>query len=132
MEVLHLLQTYPFGQVQFHGFHHLILKRIILIIYLYPVILQKMLSKNLLQNIVLRQSFLSYQRVGVGKVALSHTSLCTSQDFCNIIDIKCHPVFLSYNLLRTMKRKSREVQGTSIKGITSDELQKDKSVYTQE
>ncbi|WP_230391775.1 restriction endonuclease subunit S [Bacteroides sp. HF-162] len=63
-------------------------------------------------------------RVGVGKVALSHTSLCTSQDFCNIIDIKCHPVFLSYNLLRTMKRKSREVQGTSIKGITSDELQK--------
>lgn len=63
-------------------------------------------------------------RVGVGKVALSHTSLCTNQDFCNIIDIKCHPVFLSYNLLRTMKRKSREVQGTSIKGITSDELQK--------
>ena len=63
-------------------------------------------------------------RVGVGKVALSHTSLCTSQDFCNIIEIKCHPVFLSYNLLRTMKRKSREVQGTSIKGITSDELQK--------
>ena len=63
-------------------------------------------------------------RVGVGKVALSHTSLCTSQDFCNIIDIKCHPVFLSYNLLRTMKLKSREVQGTSIKGITSDELQK--------
>ena len=63
-------------------------------------------------------------RVGVGKVALPHTSLCTSQDFCNIIDIKCHPVFLSYNLLRTMKRKSREVQGTSIKGITSDELQK--------
>ena len=63
-------------------------------------------------------------RVGVGKVALSHTSLCTSQDFCNIIDIKCHPVFLSYNLLRTMKRKSREVQGTSIIGITSDELQK--------
>ena len=63
-------------------------------------------------------------RVGVGKVALSHTSLCTSQDFCNIIEIKCHPVFLSYNLLRTMKRKSSEVQGTSIKGITSDELQK--------
>ena len=63
-------------------------------------------------------------RVGVGKVALSNTALCTSQDFCNIIDIKCHPAFLSYNLLRTMKRKSREVQGTSIKGITSDELQK--------
>ena len=63
-------------------------------------------------------------RVGVGKVALSYTSLSTSQDFCNIIEIKCHPVFLSYNLLRTMKRKSREVQGTSIKGITSDELQK--------
>ncbi|WP_455585153.1 restriction endonuclease subunit S [Bacteroides sp.] len=63
-------------------------------------------------------------RVGVGKVALSRKELCTSQDFCNIVDIQCNPTFLAYNLLRIMKRKSREVQGTSIKGITSEEIQK--------
>ena len=126
MEVLHLLQTYPFGQVQFHGFHHLILKRIILIIY--HISISRYITEDAIEKSATKYCpapvILIVSRVGVGKVALSHTSLCTSQDFCNIIDIKCHPVFLSYNLLRTMKRKSREVQGTSIKGITSDELQK--------
>ena len=63
-------------------------------------------------------------RVGVGKVALSNKKLCTSQDFCNLINIKCNPNFLAYDLVRTMKQKSREAQGTSIKGVTSYEIQK--------
>ena len=63
-------------------------------------------------------------RVGVGKIALSRKAICTSQDFCNLINIKVNPTFLAYNLSRIMKRKSIEVQGTSIKGITSSEIQK--------
>ena len=63
-------------------------------------------------------------RVGVGKVALSSKAICTSQDFCNLINIKVHPTFLAYSLSQIMKRKSIEVQGTSIKGITSLEIQK--------
>ena len=63
-------------------------------------------------------------RVGVGKVALSSKAICTSQDFCNLINIKVHPTFLAYSLSPIMKRKSIEVQGTSIKGITSLEIQK--------
>ena len=63
-------------------------------------------------------------RVGVGKVALSNKAICTSQDFCNLINIKVHPTFLAYSLSQIMKRKSMEVQGTSIKGITSSEIQK--------
>ena len=63
-------------------------------------------------------------RVGVGKIALSREAICTSQDFCNLINIKVNPTFLAYTLSRIMKRKSIEVQGTSIKGITSSEIQK--------
>jgi type I restriction enzyme S subunit len=63
-------------------------------------------------------------RVGVGKVALSNMPLCTSQDFCNLVKIKCNPMFLAYQLSLIMKRKAKEVQGTSIKGITIDEIQK--------
>ena len=69
-------------------------------------------------------SILIVSRVGVGKIALSKEAICTSQDFCNLINIKVEPIFLTYCLSRIMKRKSMEVQGTSIKGITTSEIQK--------
>ncbi|GHT01948.1 restriction endonuclease subunit S [Bacteroidia bacterium] len=61
-------------------------------------------------------------RVGVGKVAYSKTSICTSQDFTNITNLKCNGLFLSYFLSNVMKKKATETQGTSIKGITSAEI----------
>ena len=69
-------------------------------------------------------SILIVSRVGVGKIALSKEAICTSQDFCNLINIKVEPIFLTYCLSQIMKRKSMEVQGTSIKGITISEIQK--------
>lgn len=69
-------------------------------------------------------SILIVSRVGVGKIALSKEAICTSQDFCNLINIKVEPIFLTYCLSRIMKRKSMKVQGTSIKGITTSEIQK--------
>ena len=69
-------------------------------------------------------SILIVSRVGVGKIALSEEAICTSQDFCNLINIKVEPIFLTYCLSRIMKRMSMEVQGTSIKGITTSEIQK--------
>ena len=69
-------------------------------------------------------SILIVSRVGVGKIALSKKAICTSQDFCNLINIKVDPIFLTYCLSQIMKRKSMEVQGTSIKGITISEIQK--------
>ena len=69
-------------------------------------------------------SILIVSRVGVGKIALSKEVICTSQDFCNLINIKVEPIFLTYCLSQIMKRKSMEVQGTSIKGITTSEIQK--------
>ena len=61
-------------------------------------------------------------RVGVGKVAYSDIDICTSQDFCILTDIQCEYHFLSYYLLTVMEKKVREVQGTSIKGITMQEV----------
>ena len=61
-------------------------------------------------------------RVGVGKVAYSIKDVCTSQDFTNIIDIKCNGLFLAFLLSNVMKKQLCNVQGTSIKGISSAEI----------
>ena len=61
-------------------------------------------------------------RVGVGKIAVAPVNLCTSQDFTNIIVNNCNPFFLAYTLSKVMKEKAATTQGTSIKGVTSDEI----------
>ena len=61
-------------------------------------------------------------RVGVGKVALMSESLCTSQDFTNITSIKGNPLFMTYQIAYKMKIEATKTQGTSIKGITAEEI----------
>ena len=61
-------------------------------------------------------------RVGVGKVALMSESLCTSQDFTNITSIKGNPLFMAYQIAYKMKIEATKTQGTSIKGITAEEI----------
>lgn len=61
-------------------------------------------------------------RVGVGKVALMSESLCTSQDFTNITSIKGNPLFMTYQIAYKMKIEAAKTQGTSIKGITAEEI----------
>ena len=61
-------------------------------------------------------------RVGVGKVAISKESLCTSQDFVNLIDYKLKPLFLTYQLQCKIKEMIKSTQGTSIKGLTTKEI----------
>ena len=67
-------------------------------------------------------AILVVSRVGVGKVAVAPVDLCTSQDFTNIIVNNCNPCFLAYTLSIVMKEKAATTQGTSIKGVTSDEI----------
>lgn len=69
-----------------------------------------------------KNSILVICRVGVGKVAVSSCELCTSQDFVSLVDFMEDKVFLAYALLRLMKNKIKNVQGTSIKGIPVDEI----------
>ena len=61
-------------------------------------------------------------RVGVGKVAIMPESLCTSQDFINIISITGNKHYMAYQIAFRMKLEAMKTQGTSIKGVTADTI----------
>lgn len=63
-------------------------------------------------------------RVGVGKVAVTPCELCTSQDFTTIVSSAHNPYFLAYMLVPIMKDMAMQAQGTSIKGITVEDIAK--------
>lgn len=67
-------------------------------------------------------SVLVVTRVGVGKIAVTPCSICTSQDFISIVSRAHNSYFLAYTLLPIMKRLAEQSQGTSIKGVTSNEI----------
>ena len=61
-------------------------------------------------------------RVGVGKLAFMPFSYATSQDFLSLCELQTEPQFIVYALYKKLKLEFNAVQGTSIKGITKDEL----------
>lgn len=61
-------------------------------------------------------------RVGVGKVAIAPCDLCTSQDYMSVVSEDGDRTFMGYALSKLMQDKVANVQGTSIKGIPSDEI----------
>lgn len=71
-----------------------------------------------------KEAVLIVSRVGVGKVAVTPCELCTSQDFTTIVSSRHNPYFLAYMLLPTMKELAMQAQGTSIKGVTVEDIQK--------
>lgn len=78
--------------------------------------------KHSATKLIKKDSVLIVSRVGVGKVAVAPVDLCTSQDFTNLVAVKCNPYFLAYALSKLMQIKARSVQGTAIKGIPATEL----------
>ena len=61
-------------------------------------------------------------RVGVGKLAFLPFSYTTSQDFLSMSQLKTEPNFTVYACYKKLQSELNSVQGTSIKGITKDEL----------
>lgn len=61
-------------------------------------------------------------RVGVGKVAVAPCSICTSQDFTNLVVENYNPVFIAYKLIPEMRALSGMAQGTSIQGVAADDI----------
>ena len=61
-------------------------------------------------------------RVGVGKIAIAPTKLCTSQDFTNIVLLQDNVEYVARALQPILHDMTNETQGTSIKGITTDEV----------
>ena len=70
------------------------------------------------------KSILIVTRVGVGKVAIAKHPICVSQDFTCLTKYDADTLFLAYSLLLTMKKKKSQSQGTSIKGVSTDEISK--------
>jgi len=61
-------------------------------------------------------------RVGVGKLAFMPYSYATSQDFLSLSKLSAEPFFTVYACYKKLQSELNAVQGTSIKGITKDEL----------
>ena len=61
-------------------------------------------------------------RVGVGKLAFMPYSYATSQDFLSLSKLNEEPLFTVYACYKKLQSELNAVQGTSIKGITKDEL----------
>lgn len=61
-------------------------------------------------------------RVGVGKLSFIQFKYTTSQDFLSISKLKIDEYFAAYTIHRKMQTVLKEVQGTSIKGVTKEEL----------
>ena len=61
-------------------------------------------------------------RVGVGKLAFMPYSYATSQDFLSLSKLNADPLFTVYACYKKLQSELNAVQGTSIKGITKDEL----------
>lgn len=71
-----------------------------------------------------KDAVLVVSRVGVGKVAVAPCELCTNQDFTTIVPHRHNPHFLAYMLIPVMKELAMQAQGTSIKGVTVEDIQK--------
>ena len=70
-----------------------------------------------------KNTILIVSRVGVGKLAISNMEVCTSQDFTNLVcNYNVDESFVAYQLLPELQKKASEAQGTSIKGITTEEV----------
>ena len=79
------------------------------------------LSKSAAQ-LIPENSIAIITRVGVGMLAFVPFSYTTSQDFLSLSRLKTEPFFTVYACYKKLQSELNAVQGTSIKGITKDEL----------
>ena len=73
-------------------------------------------------QLVPEKSIAVVTRVGVGKLAFMPFSYTTSQDFLSLCRLQTEPFFTVYGLYQMLQGELSSVQGTSIKGMTKDDL----------
>lgn len=61
-------------------------------------------------------------RVGVGKLAVMEHPYATSQDFLSLVNLKTDIWFTAYAIYKKLRSEAQRVQGTSIKGLTRDDV----------
>lgn len=77
---------------------------------------------NSATKLVPKNSLAIVTRVGVGKLAIMPFSYTTSQDFLSLSRLIGDTYFTAFLLYKKLQSELTSVQGTSIKGITKDEL----------
>ena len=87
---------------------------------------RKYITKDGLGNssaqLIPKNSIVIVTRVGVGKLAFMPFTYTTSQDFLSISYLKTNELFTIYSLYIKLQDEIKVLQGTSIKGITKNEL----------
>ncbi len=73
-------------------------------------------------KVVPKDSIAVITRVGVGKLAFMPYTYTSSQDFLSLSGLKMDGIFTTYALYKKLQSELHIVQGTSIKGITKEEL----------
>ena len=84
--------------------------------------------ENSAAKIIPANSITIVTRVGVGKLCIIPFAYSTSQDFLSLAQLKTDLFFTVYAIYTKFQAEMNAVQGTSIKGVTKDELLK-KSIY---
>lgn len=81
---------------------------------------------NSAAQLIPKNSIAIVTRVGVGKLAFIPFPYTTSQDFLSLSQLKIDGKFGCYVLYRALQRNKAKTQGTSIKGITKEEILREK------
>lgn len=93
---------------------------------LYDVKVRKWINSLAISNsatkLIPDNSIAVVTRVGVGKIALIEFSYTTSQDFLSLSKLNINQLFAVVALSILLQSKLHETQGTSIKGLTKEEL----------
>ena len=92
-------------------------------IYVRKFITQEAVIKSA-TNIIPLGSVIVVTRIGLGKVALADFDLCTSQDFQSIIvnNAFINNRYLKYFISNQIDKILKKCQGSTIKGITKDQI----------
>ena len=77
---------------------------------------------NSAAKLIPKNSIAIVTRVGVGKLGLIPFNFTTSQDFLSLSELNIDSHYAVYLLFKKLQFESKMVQGTSIKGITKEEL----------
>ena len=80
--------------------------------------------QNSAAQLIPQNSIAIVTRVGVGKLAFIPFQYTTSQDFLSLSDLNIDGKFGCYVLYKLLQKEKNLTQGTSIKGITKEELLK--------
>jgi len=93
---------------------------------IFSINLRKHITNDGLRNsaakLIPSDSIAVVTRVGVGKLSVIPFDYSTSQDFLSLSDLNVDIWYGAYALYRKLQKALHSVQGTSIKGITKDEL----------